>query len=1171
MNPSAADPIYPQRLGDASLPDRTPPTPDRALRAADPTAFLIAPRILRRVIKEDRRLTGLALRVPHNKSYLIAREPLLEIVEKMELGVPEDELLPEHIILLARPDARKLEALGPGEELVRCWRLLFHARIHQVLEGALAGGKLTPTMVRGRIHQIGTAEFDEVRNVLAHEGFLLPPRTDEAVYVEFAAVYLELKYFAPTFLPRFFPSIGSWATVDQILGQDFDAAALFGATRPHGAPAPKDSCPLSRLDPWHAESAETTAAGGTASAAGAAEKADEASAAGGMHPADNSLGAHDLAAPDGEAAVRSPRSERDYYRLMYRAQQATAVGNNVRSAILHAKALTCAPAALADRARAALTVDVRRLTGRIQAALAIGEEQAASWQEAIAALVEQSRSGWTAEARLLYDLQKVCVDCERELYTVDVVEWVCSFFRRPLQRPLPHQREVLVSKHLRSAARRLPTVRLSDGQRRALGGVIHAAVERAEHELRGRFRPLVAGVLDEVKLLPQNLPEEVARDKLVEELLDRIVEHGHLGRGDLRDALSRNHLKLPDLSDPVDLLRGDQLLRADRRLGVVLDGVYRPAEFYLRWMQQLSSLAFGTPTGRLFTRFVAVPFGGAYLTLAFLHHLAEMVLRTDIELNTPESLVVLGTVLMGLINFDEFRHSAARLTKTWFRGMRRVVVDPVLAVIGSDVVQWILQSRAFALARRFLFKPALVATAVWLFVPAAPNGRSPGTNLLLLFLATNLLLNSRVGRSLDEMVTDWLVQTWRRYGLRMLSGLFFLIMDLFKRLLEAIDRSLYAVDEWLRFRSGDSRVSFFTKAVLGVGWFAVTYIVRFCVTLLIEPQVNPIKHFPVVTVSHKILLPLTKPFGDALAVTMEKQLAYTLAGTIIISIPGVFGFLVWELKENWRLYAANRPDGLGPEMIGRHGETMASLLKPGFHSGTIPKRFAKLRRAERKARDGGSWQAARKHLHVLQDVQLSIRRHLERDLLTLVPRSRRWQGPPLRLDEIRLGTNCVRIALACDLLPDAPLRIALEVESGWLAAWVIALGWAAQLTPAQHQTLETVLEGFYKSAGVDVVRQQLETALPGATAYELTPGGILAWFGGDYSAAAMYPIGDNPLAVPQPVNGGPRCNLAPIERWRLLYRDVPVRWHRWVTAWEHEQAGRPYAADWLVPVRVLRE
>ena len=47
------------------------------------------------------------------------------------------------------------------------------------------------------------------------------------------------------------------------------------------------------------------------------------------------------------------------------------------------------------------------------------------------------------------------------------------------------------------------------------------------------------------------------------------------------------------------------------------------------------------------------------------------------------------------------------------------------------------------------------------------------------------------------------------------------------------------------------------KGLSAFVWFFVTYLVRIYVNLLIEPQVNPIKHFPVVTVSHKIILPMS--------------------------------------------------------------------------------------------------------------------------------------------------------------------------------------------------------------------------------------------------------------------------------------------------------------------------
>ncbi len=140
-------------------------------------------------------------------------------------------------------------------------------------------------------------------------------------------------------------------------------------------------------------------------------------------------------------------------------------------------------------------------------------------------------------------------------------------------------------------------------------------------------------------------------------------------------------------------------------------------------------------------------------------------------------------------------------------------------------------------------------------------------------------------------------------------------MDFFNAALEAIERVLYGVDEWLRFRGGDGRLMLAAKAVLGLLWAVIAYLARIYVNLLIEPQVNPIKHFPVVTVSHKIILPMSPQILRVLRTPLTPLgpvLSNTIAGTTLFLIPGVFGFLAWELKENWRLYAANRPTTLSP-------------------------------------------------------------------------------------------------------------------------------------------------------------------------------------------------------------------------------------------------------------------
>src|SRR4051812_29687082 len=149
---------------------------------------------------------------------------------------------------------------------------------------------------------------------------------------------------------------------------------------------------------------------------------------------------------------------------------------------------------------------------------------------------------------------------------------------------------------------------MPDPDRDRFNRLLAGAVHRAEGHLRDRLRPEIGRTLEETGFAARDLPERVALQKLNEELLDRVVETGFLAMGHLRDALSRNNRKLPDLGGPAEFLAGDRLLRADRRLGTVLDGVYRRGEVYLRALQRLSALAFGTGPGRLLTRYIALPY-----------------------------------------------------------------------------------------------------------------------------------------------------------------------------------------------------------------------------------------------------------------------------------------------------------------------------------------------------------------------------------------------------------------------------------------------------------------------------------------------------------------------------------------------------------------------------------
>src|SRR5262249_57612372 len=62
------------------------------VQQADPSALLVPRRILRRVIRQHRRLAGPGLFVPHRKSYLIDRDALLQTVSADHLGGPAASL-----------------------------------------------------------------------------------------------------------------------------------------------------------------------------------------------------------------------------------------------------------------------------------------------------------------------------------------------------------------------------------------------------------------------------------------------------------------------------------------------------------------------------------------------------------------------------------------------------------------------------------------------------------------------------------------------------------------------------------------------------------------------------------------------------------------------------------------------------------------------------------------------------------------------------------------------------------------------------------------------------------------------------------------------------------------------------------------------------------------------
>lgn len=1238
----------------------------RAMQQVDPGAYLAEARVLRRIIREQHSYARLSTAIPHTDSQVVAATDLKALTHPDELGLRDFNSLLPYSILIAQPEEDQLNHWPMQELLQLVWRRLYHASVDRALQDACRG-PLNRAAVQQRIAAIGQVEFDEAHAVLRSELRLLDPASRVEAYCEFCAVWLELRHFSPDLLPVWFPSLKGSDDVDAIAGQSLPADDLFTRTRLYGA-APPDLTPRVSLDEARLESSR-----------------------------------HDWSLRLGVRA-----SDRAFVRHMRQRDRANDRGNTVAAAVCGMRATEqSASVEKRETARQKVREDLNRLVSRIRSALSFPEDDIDDWQLSLQSLLTNAAHGfWNADKRLLYDLQKVCIDHERTTYRVDLVKWIVSRGRRPLRRPLTSVREVMMARHLASAAGRLVSVRLSGGDRQRLQALLQDAAQLAETQMRQRMRPAIRQALLEVGAAPQSIPEQVAFDKLIEESLDCIADRGYLTMGYLRDAISRNDLKLDDLREPGELIRGDHLLRVDDRLDVALDGVYRRGEFYLRWLQVTSSLFFGTRTGRFATLFLAIPFGGALIIVEGVRHLWHVVSgrshpadaassatdgeptaagtqtdgesafepagddgrppdalredsaqqnatgRNDDAANasdaappaessdstdhvaiprpvfrlpadtkaiapqqhlsssapdgyrlrltsltfdegpedalpadgTPVELIaadpepdpleqvfaervssltqvlIVGILLMGLIHSLRFRSLVLTGIRFVWKTVKGILLELPRRILQFPLVQIIWRSRLFVRIRRMVVTPFLAAWLGCRVVPAIffngwLNWWWVGTIAVLLSIA----LNSRLARDAEELTAEWIGNAWHDLHARVFGAMLNWVIDFFKQVLGVLERVLYAVDEWLRFHSGETWATLVFKAVVGVFWSFLSFLIRIYVTLLIEPTLHPVKHFPVVTVSHKILLPvlggLAKYSLDVLTPYTGQALAASIVGFNIFFLPGIFGFAVWELKENWRLYKANRQPFLGPVVVGSHGESVARLLRPGFHSGTLPKLFRSLRRLEYRDASFRRFIQRRAIRNRLHHVELHVRRFVDRDLICLLRQSPVWEHQDLHMGHVICTSNSIRAEIVCARLGPDPLVLLFQEQSFWIVASISQRGWLPAASAEQRQILEAALNGFYRKAAIELVREQLASAFVGRFPYDVDDHGLTIWPDGDFRKEIVVDLERRHQIRPSPAAMAWSYGLQPTARSEVVFADSRLTWSEWRQVWSPATAA----------------
>src|SRR5262245_47982496 len=151
----------------------------KTLREVDEAAVLVSPRILERVVRDACALPSFSWNVPHWKTFVANRQQLFRHAEQADLELQPDQLLPETVILLARPSNDELSwtdrSRDAGEKprlLLKYWRRLFHARVHLALMERQQAGLLTAEGVAARAEELGRTLFEEVRAVLVKDEYL---------------------------------------------------------------------------------------------------------------------------------------------------------------------------------------------------------------------------------------------------------------------------------------------------------------------------------------------------------------------------------------------------------------------------------------------------------------------------------------------------------------------------------------------------------------------------------------------------------------------------------------------------------------------------------------------------------------------------------------------------------------------------------------------------------------------------------------------------------------------------------------------------------------------------------------------------------------------------------------------------------------------------------------
>ena len=174
---------------------------------------------------------------------------------------------------------------------------------------------------------------------------------------------------------------------------------------------------------------------------------------------------------------------------------------------------------------------------------------------------------------------------------------------------------------------------------------------------------------------------------------------------------------------------------------------------------------------------------------------------------------------------------------------------------------------------------------------------------------------------------------------------------------------------------------------------------------------------------------------------------------------------------------------------------------------------------------------------------------MERDLIRLLELCSVWNGTGLTCGHIHAASNSFCVELQCSNLGATPVGLLFQEQSGWVVASIAETGWLRFASADQIRSFQNAVEGFYRKAGIDLVREQVEETFIHQHPYDINADGFAIWPNGQFSREVLVDLNRKGPIRPVPAAEASAAGIGSAERDAVVFSESRTLWNDWEMLW----------------------